>query len=67
MALTDEQKERLATLMSNRDNILSEIDIIKKISEWPKVISLSVKNLEPHRVPYYLYELSSLFHFFDNI
>ena len=29
MALTDEQKEKLATLMSNRDNILAEVDIIK--------------------------------------
>lgn len=48
-------------------NDKSEIDIIKKISEWPKVISLSVKNLEPHRVPYYLYELSSLFHFYWNL
>ena len=39
-----------------------DIDIYKKISEWPKCIEISSKKLEPHRVPTYLYELSSLFH-----
>ena len=38
-----------------------EIDILKKISEWPKCIDTSCNNLEPHRIPTYLYELSSLF------
>ena len=44
-----------------------EINIIKKISEWPHVIDLSTKNLEPHRIPYYLYELSSYFHTYWNM
>ncbi len=44
-----------------------EIDILKKISEWPKCINISCNNLEPHRIPTYLYELSSLFHSYWNL
>ncbi len=44
-----------------------EIDILKKISEWPKCIDISCNNLEPHRIPTYLYELSSLFHSYWNL
>ncbi len=44
-----------------------EIDILKKISEWPKCIDTSCNNLEPHRIPTYLYELSSLFHSYWNL
>ena len=39
-----------------------EINILKKLSEWPKCIDASSKKLEPHRIPTYLYELASLFH-----
>ena len=44
-----------------------EIKIIKKISEWPKCIEISCKKLEPHRIPFYLYELASLFHTYWNL
>jgi len=44
-----------------------EIKILKKISEWPKCIELSSNKLEPHRIPTYLYELSSLFHSYWNL
>jgi arginyl-tRNA synthetase len=44
-----------------------EIKILKKISEWPKCIDISSSKLEPHRIPTYLYELSSLFHSYWNL
>ena len=44
-----------------------EIEILKKISEWPKCISISVKKLEPHRIPFYLYDLVTLFHSYWNL
>ncbi len=44
-----------------------EINILKKISEWPKCIEISSKKLEPHRIPVYLYELASLFHSYWNL
>ena len=44
-----------------------EIEILKKISEWPKCVELSSSKLEPHRIPYYLYELTTLFHSYWNL
>jgi len=39
-----------------------ELGILKKIAEWPKCVEVSSAKLEPHRIPFYLYELASLFH-----
>ena len=39
-----------------------EEKIIRKIFEWPKIIESSAFKLEPHKIPFYLYELSTLFH-----
>ena len=39
-----------------------EKEILKKIFEWPKVIKISSNKYEPHRIPFYLYELATLFH-----
>ena len=44
-----------------------EIQILKKIAEWPKCIDISCNRLEPHRVAVYLYDLSSLFHSYWNL
>ncbi len=46
---------------------VDEINILKKISEWPKCIDISSRKLEPHRIPIYLYELASLFHSYWNL
>ena len=39
-----------------------EIDLIKKIADWNKVIESAASLQEPHRIAYFLYELSSVFH-----
>ena len=39
-----------------------EIELIKFISLWPRSKELAAKNHEPHRICFYLIELSSLFH-----
>ena len=44
-----------------------EINIIKKISEWPKCVDSATKKFEPHRIPVYLYDLASLFHSYWNL
>ena len=44
-----------------------EIEILKKISEWPKCLEISSSKLEPHRIPFYLYELVTLFHAYWNL
>ena len=52
-------------LKLNVDNFnlnINEKKIIRKIFEWPKIIDSSSKKFELHKIPYYLYELSTLFH-----
>ena len=39
-----------------------ELSLIRKLSEYPRVIDLASGSHEPHRLAFYLYELSSLFH-----
>ena len=43
-----------------RDN--NELSLIKLISQWPRVVELSAKHMEPHRVCFYLIDLASEFH-----
>ena len=44
-----------------------EIEILKKISEWPRCVEISSFKFEPHRIPFYLYDLVTLFHSYWNI
>ncbi len=39
-----------------------EVKILRKIFEWPKIVESAELKLEPHKIPFYLYELSTLFH-----
>ena len=40
----------------------SELNLFRKIIDWPKVIETASNKLEPHRISFYLYELATLFH-----
>jgi arginyl-tRNA synthetase len=42
-------------------NIMEE-KIIRKIFEWPKIIESSSRKFDLHKIPFYLYDLSTLFH-----
>jgi len=44
-----------------------EMAILKKITEWPKCLEISLNKLEPHRISFYLYELVTLFHAYWNL
>jgi len=46
------------TLIDNKH----ELDLVKKIADWNKTIESATILHEPHRIAYYLYELSSVFH-----
>ncbi len=39
-----------------------ELDLLKKLREWPDVIARAADSREPHHVAYYLRELASLWH-----
>ena len=38
------------------------LSLIKKLSEWQRIIEMASKTYEPHRIPYYLGELAAEFH-----
>ena len=40
----------------------NEEKIIRKVFEWPKIVESASKKFELHKIPFYLYELSTLFH-----
>ncbi len=44
-----------------------ELEILKKIAEWPKCVEITLAKLEPHIIPFYLYELSTMFHAYWNM
>ena len=48
-------------------NSSQEINLIKKILQWPKIVNLCNSNFEVHYIPFYLYELSSEFHSYWNM
>ena len=39
-----------------------EEKLLRKIIEWPKIVDISSDKLEPHRITFYLYQLSTIFH-----
>lgn len=43
-----------------------EINLIKKLGEYPELIAAAAKERAPHRLAHYVYELASLFHSFYN-
>ena len=47
-------------------NLSEELDLLKYLSAYPEVIEASALSLEPHRIPFYLIELSSSFHSYYN-
>ncbi|MCD6094082.1 MAG: arginine--tRNA ligase [Candidatus Omnitrophica bacterium] len=47
-------------------NKKKEIELIKKLEEFPEVLETIAQRLEPHRLTTYLYQLSSTFHSFYN-
>lgn len=45
-------------------NSEAEIDLIKKLIQFPELVEGAAKALEPHRIPRYLQELATAFHLF---
>ena len=40
----------------------SELTVVKKLSEWPRLVEIAARTNEPHRIAFYLYELASDLH-----
>ncbi|HVV93565.1 MAG TPA: arginine--tRNA ligase [Hyphomicrobiales bacterium] len=39
-----------------------EVDLIRRLGEWPRIVSAAAEAHEPHRVAFYLHDLASAFH-----
>lgn len=40
----------------------AELDLARRIAEWPRLVEIAARGNEPHRVAFYLYDLASEFH-----
>ena len=51
-------------VLDENDFKLNEIEqkILRKVFEWPKIIESASNKFELHKIPFYLYDLSTLFH-----
>jgi arginyl-tRNA synthetase len=52
-------------ILNNKEDFnLNEFEekIVRKIFEWPKIIESTSRKFDLHKIPFYLYELSTLFH-----
>src|SRR5262249_20583646 len=43
-----------------------ELDVVKQLAQFPDVVEDAVRELEPHRIVFYLIELAGAFHRFYN-
>ena len=61
-ALNINLKSRITLDEVNFELNSNEEKIIRKIFEWPKIVESASKKFEIHKIPFYLYDLSTLFH-----
>ncbi|TNC73357.1 arginine--tRNA ligase [Rubellimicrobium roseum] len=40
----------------------SELKVLRTLAEWPRLVEIAAKGMEPHRIAFYLYDLASDFH-----
>jgi len=61
-AIGIDKKKTIKIDESNFNLNVHELNLFRKILDWPKVIETASVKYEPHRIPFYLYELATLFH-----
>jgi arginyl-tRNA synthetase len=42
----------------------ADLDLVKVLAQWPRIVSAAALAHEPHRIAFYLYEVASAFHAF---
>jgi len=58
----DLNREAIRSVDLGRLEEAGEIDIVKRLARYPRVIESAAREREPHRLPFYLYDLASAFH-----
>ena len=69
MRNAEEQGHRIPSYGDIRLDLLAapeEHELIKMIDTFPEIVEGSAQALEPHRIPYYINDLASVFHSFYN-
>ncbi len=61
MGDVDFDRAKLSAAVTQLTDI-GEITLVKKLSEYPRLIEQVVQSMEPHRLAFYLYDLASTFH-----
>jgi len=59
--LSKEARE-LAAISLNPLTDSGELDVIRKLAEWPRVVEGAAEAHEPHRIAFYLYDVAAAFH-----
>jgi arginyl-tRNA synthetase len=57
----------LASADMDQNRHTAELALAKKLAEWPRLLELAAKHNEPHRISFYLYELSAEYHSLHNL
>lgn len=45
-------------------NAAADLDLMRQLAIWPRVVESAAQAYEPHRIAFYLYDLASAFHVF---
>jgi len=48
----------------SRLNSEADLELIKSLAQWPRIVASAADAHEPHRIAFYMYELASAFHGF---
>jgi arginyl-tRNA synthetase len=58
----DPSDERLAGADLGRLGHEAELRVARALAEWPRLVEIAAKGMEPHRIAFFLYDLASEFH-----
>ena len=61
-ALPDLDLANLESADLSRLSDPGEIDLIKRLARFPRIVESAAREREPHRLPFYLFDLASAFH-----
>jgi arginyl-tRNA synthetase len=68
LALNFKDLDNLELLINNVDLVSNqEKNLIKQLAFWPLCLEIAAKNLEPHRINFYLQDLANEFHSLWNL
>jgi arginyl-tRNA synthetase len=60
----DTSSKSLDSAEIERLSSTAELELIRAVAQWPRIVSSAASAHEPHRIAFYLYELAGTFHGF---